>query len=449
MIRENPAPPDRHALRAALELASRAPSVHNSQPWRWTTGPHTVHLRADLRHWLPVTDADGRDLVLSCGAALHHAQVALAAAGLTADVHRLPDPAEEDHLAAIDLRPGAPATADLDLAAAIPLRRTDRRRYSTWDIPTGFVDELIARAAEHGAVLRPVTSARAHLLRAIREADHTQEHTPGYRTETVRWTSGAVDGAGIPPANLLADPIGTGDGTARRFSTGTLDQDAGPEQDGALLVVIGTASDDTLSRLRAGEAASAVMLHATTLGLATCPLSQPLEVGRTRAVVRDQVLGGTLSPQLVIRIGWAPTGPAPPGGRHRRPAAGLTGPRYRVHEEAPTTEVVGASRRSAPGPQPASGRTTATGLWLCCSTAWLTEPRTSPARLPCPREPTTTSWASRERSTSARAGASRATTWLTCTSGYFCSQPPSRRSRIERAASSMAPGSTSRATWAS
>jgi hypothetical protein len=128
----------------------------------------------------------------------------------------------------------------------------------------------------------------------------------------VLWSSGAVEGAGIPSGNLLADPIGTGGGTARRLSTGTLDQDAGPEKDDALLLVLGTASDDTLSRLRAGEAASAVMLHATALGLATCSLSQPLEVGSTGAVVRDEVLGGTLSPQLVLRVGWAPTGPALP-----------------------------------------------------------------------------------------------------------------------------------------
>jgi len=309
---EKPAPLDQRTMRAAIELASHAPSVHNTQPWRWVTGPHSVHLYADLRRWLPTTDADGRDLVVSCGAALHHLRIALAAAGLTAQVHRLPNPDEQDHLAALELRPSAAAEADFDLAKAIPTRRTDRRRYSDWDVPHGFVEELMARAAEQGAVLRPVTSVRARLLEAIREADHIQEDTPGYRTETVLWSSGAVDGAGIPSGNLLADPIGTGGGTARRFSAGTLDPDAGAAEDGALLLVIGTASDDTLSRLRAGEAASAVLLHAAALGLATCPLSQPLEVGSTRAVVRDEVLGGTLSPQLVLRVGWAPAGPALP-----------------------------------------------------------------------------------------------------------------------------------------
>ena len=69
-------------------------------------------------------------------------------------------------------------------------------------------------------------------------------------------------------------------------------------------MVLGTGSDDRLSQLRAGEALSAVLLEATRLALAGCPLSQPLEVGPTRDVLRDDVLGGTLSPQVVIRLGW-------------------------------------------------------------------------------------------------------------------------------------------------
>src|SRR3954470_9435143 len=104
---ENGASVDRRTVRTAIELAAHAPSVHNSQPWRWVVGPHSVHLYADRSRWLRATDADGRDLVVSCGAVLHHLRVALAATGLTARVHRLPNPDEQDHLAALELHPGA------------------------------------------------------------------------------------------------------------------------------------------------------------------------------------------------------------------------------------------------------------------------------------------------------------------------------------------------------
>lgn len=307
---------DRDTVRSAIALASRAPSVHNSQPWRWRVGPGVVTLHADRERWLPVADADGRDLALSCGAALHHLRVALAAAGVVATVRRLPRPGDPDHVATVTLRAGSPAETDLALAGAIGTRRTDRRPFGTWDVPRGFVDELVDRAAGQGAVLRPVRDERRRLevLHAIAEAAAVQEATAGYRTETRLWTGSGAAVDGVPAANLLRDPA-AGPRAARHFGTGTLD--AGPalpsaDADGALLLVLGTASDDPLSRLRAGEATSAVLLHATVLGLATCPLSQPLEVGSTRAMLQSRVLDGTLSPQLVLRVGWAPAGPPPP-----------------------------------------------------------------------------------------------------------------------------------------
>lgn len=304
---------DRRSVLAALELATHAPSIHNSQPWRWRLGPRTIHLYADLGRWLPVTDADGRDLALSCGAALHHLTVALAATGLRSTVHRLPNPADGDHLASVELRPGPVAEADLGVANAIVARRTDRRRYLDWDVPDAFVAELTDRAAEHGALLRPITAAgaRERTVEAMRAAAREQEARPGHHTETAVWSGGRAGDDGVPAANLLRDATGSGDGTARRFADGLIVQPA-DGTDGALLLVLGTASDDTLARLRAGEALSAVLLHATQLGLATCPLSQPLEVPRTRAVLRDDVLDGSLEPQLVLRVGWAPTGPPLP-----------------------------------------------------------------------------------------------------------------------------------------
>jgi nitroreductase len=303
-------PVDHTTVRNALALACRAPSVHNTQPWQWRLGDNSVHLYADLRRWLPATDAEGRDLVVSCGAVLHHARVALAAAGLRTTLRRRPNPDEPDHLAALTLSAGPPADADLALAAAITRRRTDRRRYSSWEIPDQMLAELAGRATEQGAVLTDISGDGTRLLAGITEAARIQEAEPAYRHETALWSGRSAGVDGIPAPNLPpAAPAGT---PARRFAAGTIDQIDIDEPDGALLAVLGTASDDTLSQLRAGEALSAVMLHATVLGLATCPLSQPLEVESTRTTLRDDILLGAMSPHLVVRIGWAPTAPLPP-----------------------------------------------------------------------------------------------------------------------------------------
>jgi len=302
---------DHRTVRSALALAAAAPSVHNSQPWRWLVGPHTVHLYADLSRWLPATDAVGRDMIVSCGAALHHMRVALAAAGLASTVHRMPNADEPDHLAAVALHPRPAGAADLALAAAIQHRRTDRRRFTGWEVPAGFVDELVEHAAAQGALLRPVTEARARmrLTDAFQAAAEAQEANVAYLVERALWSGRIADVEGIPASNLLRDAVASGGGTARRFSEGLLEQPSDDEPDGALLAVLATASDDPLSQLRAGEALSAVLLHATELGLATCPLSQPLEIGTSRRSVQDEVLDGTAAPQLVLRVGWAPPGP--------------------------------------------------------------------------------------------------------------------------------------------
>ena len=303
-------PVDLATVRTAIALACRAPSVHNTQPWQWRLGRNSVHLYADLRRWLPATDAEGRDLIVSCGAVLHHARVALAAAGLRTTLRRRPNPDELDHLAALTLTAGPPADADLALAGTITRRRTDRRPFSSWGVPDLMFAELAARASDLGAVLTDVSDDRTRLMSTIAGAACIQEAAPAYRHETALWSGRSVGVDGIPAPNLLLDtPAGT---PARRFATGTIDQIDVDEPDGALLAVLGTASDDVLSQLRAGEALSAVMLHATTLGLATCPLSQPLEVESTRTALRDDVLRGAMAPHLVLRIGWATGAPLPP-----------------------------------------------------------------------------------------------------------------------------------------
>jgi nitroreductase len=303
---------DEQTVRSALALASRAPSVHNSQPWLWRYDGRTVHLVADLSRWLPATDAVGRDMVVSCGVALHHLRVALAAAGLAAAVRRMPDPDNPDVLATAVLQARLPSDADLRAAAMIIRRRTDRRRYSDWPVPPAFVAELAARAAAEGVVARPVDEAggRAAVVEAMRTAGQEQLNTDGFATETSLWTVRRAGDDGIPAANLLADPVGTGDGLARPFPGGTIVQESG--NDGAVLMVLGTASDDPLSQLRAGEALSSMLLHATDLGLATCPLTQPLEVTSTYGALRDDLFGGRAAPQAILRIGWAPPEPLPP-----------------------------------------------------------------------------------------------------------------------------------------
>ena len=305
--------PDDFTVKTAVAMAVRAPSVHNSQPWYWLAGDSSLHLYADPSRQLTETDPDGRDLMLSCGAALHHARVAFAALGWRTEVHRLPNPAEPDHLAAITLHRHEPTQAEIAMAAAIPRRRTDRRRYSSWHVPQGHVEEMTAVAAAEGTVVQvPEEAARYYLATAIEDASRRHAEDPAYRTELESWSGRHLSPDGVPSRNAPAPDETPGALPGRPFADPELAQPAGSDSDDeeSVLLVLSTASDDRMSRLRAGEATSAVLLSATSLGLACCPLTEPLEITDVRQSVVDRVTGGPF-PQMVLRVGWAPANADP------------------------------------------------------------------------------------------------------------------------------------------
>lgn len=313
---------DRATARAAIALANRAPSVHNSQPWRWRIGSSSIHLFADLSRALPATDPDGRDLRLSCGAALHHLRVALRAAGLGAHVQLLPDPAVPTHLAAVEPYARRPTPEDLALAGAIELRRSDRRIFSTWPVPDELIADLVDAAGREDAVLRVLDgdAQRSEVARLVEHAAVEQALTPDLGHETAAWTGRSRSASeGVPAAAVPASPGGTV--PMRHFAAGELAQSrlGRDESDGTVLAVVATQGDGPLEQVRAGQAVSAVLLTAVRIGLSTDPISQPLEVSSTRAQLRRSLLDDELDPQLLLRLGWVPVSAAPLTATGRRP----------------------------------------------------------------------------------------------------------------------------------
>ena len=305
--------PDHGTVRAAIEIACRAPSLNNSQPWRWRITDHSVHLYADLQRRLPVTDPEGRELSISCGAALHHAQVAFGSLGWRTLVHRLPNPASEpDHLAALEF--SRMTTVDetaVRLAKAAEVRCTDRRPFLPDPVPVALLDDLVA-AAEPAGVSFSIARTQEHrreLTVAIAQVNAAQRCDPSYRLELAAWAGrSSVASDGVPSTSLRApDRLGRSV-LGRDFtiaSTGYLL--APPLDDGAVLAVLGTAADDPRSWLATGEALSAVLLTATAAGLATCTLSQIAELRVARDVVRSALLAGAGEPQIAVRVGWPVT----------------------------------------------------------------------------------------------------------------------------------------------
>jgi nitroreductase len=312
--------PDAGTIRTVLALASRAPSVHNTQPWRWLVGAESLHLYSDADRQLPNTDPEGRDLILSCGAALNHCVVAFAAVGWRAKVTRLPNPADPSHLAAIELSRSTADPVDIALAAAIPRRRTDRRNYNSWPVPVGDIALMAARAARNGVTLCQVEDTdKLHRIVAQSVREHM---THDYLAELTAWSGRYASVAGVPARNTpKSDPTAKIPG---RFFAGpalAMPPGSSAAEDNAVVVALGTRTDDRLAQLRAGEATSVVLLTATSMGLASCPVTEPMEIAETRAMVRSDIFGDSNYPQMLLRVGWAPINADPLPATPRRELA--------------------------------------------------------------------------------------------------------------------------------
>lgn len=311
--------PDRETVHTALSLATLAPSVHNTQPWRWRVGADSLRLYAAPELHLPTADPDGRDLILSCGIALHHCLIALAALGWQSKVRRLPNPDEPEHLASVQVYRHQPSEVDVTLAAAIPQRRTDRRRYSSWSVPANYIALMGARAARAGVMLRQIESLpRLQDIVAQAVWRHGTDHD--YMAELTTWSGRYASLAGVPARNTPgSDP--TALVPPRLFAGPALAQPSEVESvdDNAVVLALGTKDDNTLAQLRAGEATSLVLLSATALGLASCPVTEPLEITETRDAVQIEVFGISGFPQMLLRIGWAPPTAEPLPATPRRP----------------------------------------------------------------------------------------------------------------------------------
>lgn len=295
-------------LRELVELATRAPSIHNTQPWRWRAGGTQVRLYADRSRQLTHSDADARSLVVSCGAALHHAQVAAEAFGWQVVVRRCPDPADPDLLATLDLFPGRVVPAAQERLEALRVRSTDRRRFTSWPLPAERLDRLAEQAASWGAMVVPVVDPgrQATLEELMRRADRIERDDPDHVAEVAPLV-GAAGLEGIP-ASSIPGPDRHRPAMPSRYRQGEL-SDPSPEPSEPSefvegVMVLCTLDDDPLGWLRTGETLSALWLDTIRQGLSLLPLSQVTEVPETREALGREVLRGLAHPQLLVRVGW-------------------------------------------------------------------------------------------------------------------------------------------------
>jgi nitroreductase len=305
---------DRASVEAALAVAVRAPSIHNTQPWIWRLGPDGLVLRADRSRQLAVADPDGHSLLVSCGAALHLTEVALRAQGWQIETTLLPDAADRDALAGF--RPsgrGEPDPQATEEAEAALRRRSDRRPFAARPVPPDEAEELQSIASDASARVHFPTQEdqRIDLAVAVSWADRVERDDEAYKAEMNRWVRD-------PEVHAMADGVPLGaiphvpaesprhaDVPLRDFEVGVtgkllIDRDVDEKP---IIGVVLTDFDNPIDHLQAGRAMMRLMIAAEQRGLSTCPLSQAVDFAAFRTRVQ-RVMGWVGHPQIMLRVGY-------------------------------------------------------------------------------------------------------------------------------------------------
>jgi hypothetical protein len=297
-------------VRRLIGAAGAAPSIHNTQPWRFWVTDDLIEVHGDPGRMLWVADPRGRALHLSCGAALFNLRLAIRMLDAKPLVWPLPDPhGEPTLLASVQLELGRPATSEeRELSEAIYHRHSSRVPYSCRAIPEPVQIGLEREAGAEFAVLRMLNVSDAALvLDLATAASKTLAANFEHRAELGQWI--ATEGGDGIPSNALGYRPTKEPAPVRDFgyASPAIALPSGSYELQPQLAVLSTAEDGPGDWLRAGQALQRVLLTATRNGLATSLIYQPIELHDIEQQ-NDRWWPWPECPQMIIRFGYGPAG---------------------------------------------------------------------------------------------------------------------------------------------
>jgi hypothetical protein len=296
---------------AMLRAAVVAPSMHNTQPWRFRFVERTVQVYRERERELPAEDPARRMLFVSLGAAIFNLRVAAAARGMGSQVRYVVDQQLPDLVALVELD-AAPNGSMAALAPYLTERRTNREPFTDERLPEQVRAELDLCARVEGAVLQWVDKpARGWWLRmATNDATAADDEDVARTAERRRWVGGDRKSDGVP-SSALGSRVAGGNPVVRDLAATEADaaRPVAVFEREPQLAVLATRYDGPIEWLRAGQALEHVLLDATARGVSTSLLNQAIEHEELRVQINDP-LGPWQRPQVVIRFGFGP--PVPP-----------------------------------------------------------------------------------------------------------------------------------------
>lgn len=296
-------------LGTLVHYATMAANGHNTQPWKFAIKDNVIEIHPDYSRELPVVDPNHRELWISLGCALENLIVAARALGYAAVI------SYPDDIDFIQVKLTADSTQKSSLFDAIPSRQNTRSAYNGRLIKNEDLDTLQALQLEPGVNLQFATnpSSMETFLEYVNLGNQIQYADPAFIDELIKWLRfnkkealSSLDGlysscSGNPQVPRLIGQL---------FVAGTkpqqqADADAAKFRTSPVALVVASESDDKTNLVRTGQVYERLALTATSLGIKSAFLNQPIEVAELRSQFQSAIGLGNSFPQLLVRFGYA------------------------------------------------------------------------------------------------------------------------------------------------
>lgn len=311
-------------LRYVISLAALAPSTFNTQPWIFKINDNVITLTPDRTRQLMIIDPTGRELVISCGAALANLVVAARYLGFEGDLEKDgKHPLGSHPIARLPMhRAGPSRKRDELLFQAIPRRHSTRQPFNHRGISDLQLRRILDAMASDSVKGRVVEGAELRMklaelaqanLQALGQQAERSEEAARWRLprDSQRRDGLPQEALGMSTMEYLWHYLSGGEAGVNRKAARSLREKT--EQSSRILVLT-TATDEIHDWLEVGLAMERALLRAAAIGIQASFMGALTHSPEARHQT-GRALESTRIPQLVLCLGHCDTRPATP----RRP----------------------------------------------------------------------------------------------------------------------------------
>ncbi len=308
--------------KALIDYAAKAPSGHNSQPWKFTLDGDTIAIHPDFSCALPVVDPDHRELFISLGCATQNMMIAATHFGYQCHWEIKQKP--QGSYSIVTTFNESPAIAKEKGFAFIDKRQTNRSVYNGKSVDNKIVAALQTMADDKRIGIYAFQNGEAHfetLKAAILEGNTIQMNDAAFKEELLAWirfnqreVNKLQNGLTYKVMGAPAMPKFIGKAIVKSFLTPKKQNRADTAKiDSSSHFVLLTTKNNTVQEwIALGMTLQKLLLRLTELSIACAYLNPPCELKALAEQLQNQLpINGEYS-SILLRIGYAETVPFSP-----------------------------------------------------------------------------------------------------------------------------------------